>query len=78
MQRARRARMARARSLLGAGRILQLPAEILLVIFNPLDYVTAIALTRAHSRFWARVDPATFYSDQQKSAEDDIPFGLGW
>ena len=51
------------------GRLLHLPDEILLLIFDVLDYTTAIILTRVHPRFWNLVNPATFYSQQRKSAD---------
>ncbi len=51
------------------GRILRLPDDILLLIFDVLDYTTAIILTRVHSRFWNLVNPATFYSRQRISAD---------
>lgn len=51
------------------GRILFLPDEILLLIFSALDYITAIALTKAHIRFWHLVDPRSFYSAQQKISD---------
>ncbi len=51
------------------GRILHLPDDILLLIFDVLDYTSAIILTRVHPRFWNLVNPATFYSQKRKSAD---------
>jgi len=63
-----------AKRLLGTqsgGNILHLPDEVLLAIFDALDYTTAVALTSAHKRFWKIVNPATFYSQERKSADLD-------
>lgn len=53
------------------GHILHLPDEVLLAIFDVLDYTTAVALTSAHKRFWSLIDPATFYSQERRSADID-------